>query len=527
MSSPATERSLAGLVRAAADRAPDAVAFLAGDEQLTWREVDDAVDAAASALSGLGLRPGDRVGLCLGNELTFPVAYFGALRADLVAVPLNPGYTADELRWTLGDSGARAVVAGASVAGLLAGVAAQLPDLEHVLGTGTGGSWDALLTGAPPADRVEPVRGDDDLAVLLYTSGTSGRPKGAMLPHRALLANLAQTAAIDPPVVAPDDVVLLVLPLFHVYGLNAAMGAVARHAATGVLVERFDPVETLAEVRRRGVTNLVGAPPMYVAWSMLPDVGDAMSSVRLALSGAAPLPAAVLSRVLEVTGHHVFEGYGLTETAPVLTSTLMSEVAKPGSIGRPVPGVDLRLVDEQGAPVEEGDPGEIVVRGANVFTGYWPDGAGGPDADGWFATGDVAYLDDDGDLHLVDRRQELVLVSGFNVYPREVEDVLVTHPEVEEAAVLGIPHPYTGEAVKALVVRTPGSRLTADEVVAHCARSLARFKCPSAVQFVGELPHGATGKVRKGRLRELAPETPSDETPSGETPSGAAPDVTV
>jgi len=187
-----------------------------------------------------------------------------------------------------------------------------------------------------------------------------------------------------------------------------------------------------------------------------------------------------------------------------VSSTLMSEVAKPGSIGRPVPGVELRLVDEQGRPVEEGDPGEVVVRGANVFAGYWPDGEGGPDADGWWATGDVAYLDGDGDLHLVDRRQELVLVSGFNVYPREVEDVLVQHPEVVEAAVLGIAHPYTGEAVKALVVRTPGSRLTAEDVIAHCARSLARFKCPTAVEFVPSLPRGATGKVRKGTLRELS-----------------------
>jgi long-chain acyl-CoA synthetase len=252
------------------------------------------------------------------------------------------------------------------------------------------------------------------------------------------------------------------------------------------------------------VTNVVGAPPMYVAWSMLPDLAAAFHGVRLAVSGAAPLPPSVLQRVREVTGRDVYEGYGLTETAPVLTSTLMSERVKPRSIGRPVPGVELRLVDERGRPVEDGDPGEIVVRGPNVFAGYWPDGADGPDADGWFATGDVAYLDADGDLHLVDRRKELVLVSGFNVYPREVEDVLGTHPEVQEAAVIGVPHPYTGEAVKALVVRTPGSRLTAEDVVAHAARSLARFKCPTSVEFVPELPHGATGKVSKGRLRELS-----------------------
>ena len=506
---PPPHGNLADLVRAAARRGPDRPALrgsgLGPDEAVTWGRLDALVDAAAAALRGLGLQPGDRVGLSLGNTLDFPVAYFGVLRADLVAVPLNPGYTGEELRWTLGDSGARALVGGTRAAEALEPVAAQLPDLEHVLVAG--GSWSELVATAQPeagAAPPDPVRQGEDLAVLLYTSGTSGRPKGAMLPHRALLANLAQTAAISPPVVVADDVVLLVLPLFHVYGLNAALGAVAWHGATGLLVERFDPVETLAEVRRAGVTNLVGAPPMYVAWSMLPDVGDALSSVRLALSGAAPLPPAVLAAVHERTGRPVFEGYGLTETAPVVSSTLMSEVAKPGSIGRPVPGVELRLVDEQGRPVEEGDPGEVVVRGANVFAGYWPDGEGGPDADGWWATGDVAYLDGDGDLHLVDRRQELVLVSGFNVYPREVEDVLVQHPEVVEAAVLGIAHPYTGEAVKALVVRTPGSRLTAEDVIAHCARSLARFKCPTAVEFVPSLPRGATGKVRKGTLRELS-----------------------
>jgi long-chain acyl-CoA synthetase len=285
--------------------------------------------------------------------------------------------------------------------------------------------------------------------------------------------------------------------------LNGALGMVAKHGATGVLVERFDPVATLEEIRRHHVTNVVGAPPMWVAWSLLPDVGDAFTSVRLALSGAAPLAADVLQRVLDVTGHHVFEGYGLTETAPVLTSTLMSEVPKGSSIGRPVPGVELRLVDLGGQPVEDGDPGEIVVRGPNLFSGYWPDGADGPDEDGWFATGDVAVLDEDGDLHLVDRRRELILVSGFNVYPREVEDVIATHPEVDEVAVLGIPHPYTGQSVKALVVRTPGSSLTADAVIAHAAASLARFKCPTVVEMVDELPHTATGKVSKGQLREL------------------------
>jgi len=294
---------------------------------------------------------------------------------------------------------------------------------------------------------------------------------------------------------------LLVLPLFHVYGLNAGLGLTAAATATGILVERFDPVETLDVVRERKVTNVIGAPPMYVAWSMLPNLRQSMSSVRLAVSGAAPLPGEVLANVAASSGHEVYEGYGLTETAPVLTTTLCSTTPKPGSIGRPIPMVELRLVDETGDDVDEDDPGEIVVRGANLFSGYWPDGDGGPDAAGWFHTGDIAYADADGDLFLVDRMRELILVSGFNVYPREVEDVITAHPDVAEAAVIGVPHPYTGETVRALVVPREGVQLDPASVIEHAALRLARFKCPTSVEIVDELPHSTTGKVAKGKLR--------------------------
>ncbi|MDP9436207.1 MAG: AMP-binding protein, partial [Actinomycetota bacterium] len=481
-------------------------ALLSRGATLTWAELDARVDRCAAGLRGLGLAEGDRVAVHLPNTLDFPVVYFGVLRAGLVAVPVNPGHPRPELAQVLGDSGARALVTTRAAGETAQALAGELPSLDRVVLAGA----DDAPAGASTLDallRTEPggplsARGGEDLAVVLYTSGTSGRPRGAMLSHRALLANLDQVARIDPPLVTSDDVVLLVLPLSHVYGLNTALGMVVRQGATGLLVERFDPVETLEEVRRSDVTALIGAPPMYVAWSMLPDLGEALSGVRLALSGAAPLPAAVLHRIVDATGRPVFEGYGLTETAPVLTTTVASETTKADTIGQPVPGVELRLVDESGGPVEEGDPGEIVVRGPNLFSGYWPDGAGGPDADGWFATGDVAYLDDDGDLHLVDRRRELVLVSGFNVYPREVEQVLLAHPDIDDAAVLGVPHPYTGESVKAVVVLREGARLSAEDVVAHCARSLARFKCPTVVEFVPELPHSATGKVSKGQIRE-------------------------
>jgi long-chain acyl-CoA synthetase len=484
-------RNLADLVRRAAATAGERDALRSASGSLTWAELDAHVDAAVAGLGRRGLTRGDRVGLLLGNGLEFAVAYFAVLRAGLAAVPLNTAYTAAELGYQLDDADVSLVVVDDARSGLVS----ERPTVQ----TGTA-EWDELLA-TPGGAAAEATSGGEDLAVLLYTSGTTGRPKGAMLSHRALLANLDQLSRIDPPVVAPDDVVLLVLPLFHIYGLNSGLGMTAYAAATGVLAERFDPVETLALVRAERVTNVIGAPPMYVAWSMLPDLGDAMSSLRLAVSGAAPLPPAVLDDVAEATGHQVYEGYGLTETAPVLTTTLCSPAAKPGSIGRPIPGVELRLVDERGDDVDDDDPGEIVVRGANLFSGYWPDGAGGPDADGWFRTGDVAYADDDGDLFIVDRTRELILVSGFNVYPREVEDAIASHPDVAEVAVIGVPHPYTGETVRAIVVPREGAEPAAGDLIDHAASRLARFKCPTSVELVSELPHSVAGKVAKGTLR--------------------------
>lgn len=497
-------RNLAELVRAAAQATPDKPALIDDNVTVTWADLDARVDQAAGGLLMSGRAPGDRVGILLPNCIDFAVAYFGALRAGLVAVPFNTAYTTSELSYQVADAATSVIVTDADLAPVLS-------DLheEQVLLVGVGGAWEELLAGAEPATAAADASGagDEDLALLLYTSGTTGRPRGAMLSHRALLANLDQLVAIDPPVVASDDRVLLVLPLFHVYGLNSGLGMVAKAGSTGVLARRFDPVDTLAKVREHQVTCIVGAPPMYLAWSMLPDLGESLSTVRLALSGAAPLPVSVLSAILEATGQHIFEGYGLTETAPVLTTTLCSPVPKPGSVGRPVPGVTVKILaevdeDEGEDEVDVLDPGELIVKGANLFSGYWPDGDGGPDDDGWFATGDIAYADADGDLFLIDRTKELILVSGFNVYPREVEDVLLDHYAVDEVAVIGIPHPYTGETVKALVVLRKGAAPDADALIDHAAARLARFKCPTVIEFADELPHSLAGKVAKGRLRE-------------------------
>ncbi|HEX2773677.1 MAG TPA: AMP-binding protein [Micromonosporaceae bacterium] len=530
--------TLADRVRRAARQRPDHPALLWHDRSISWAELDARVDEVSSAL--LRSVPPDsrgrpaRVAIALANSPDFAVAFFAVLRAGLVAVPINPTFTARELRHVLADSAAAVLICTEAVRAELAAVRDQLPDLGQVhvalptaapAALATAAAGEPSAASGPSADGGPPVVRADDLAVLLYTSGTEGEPKGAMLSHRALAANHEQVASIMPPVLGPDDVILLSLPLFHAYGLNSGLGAVAYHGATGVLVERFDPADALGIIARHHITALIGVPSMFVGWALLTDggwsVGEAMTSVRVAVCGAAPLNPASAGRFTEATRHPVFVGYGLTETAPVLTSTLASPLPKAGSIGRPIPGVELRLVAPDGTvvwhngqidaadeddfdldlPAAGADPGEIVVRGANLFSGYWPDGRGGPDADGWWATGDIAYADVDGDLFLVDRLGELILVSGFNVYPHEVELVLSSHPGVAEAAVVGLPHPYTGQTVKAYVVRASGSRVTAEEVLGHCERNLARFKCPTAVEFVDRLPHSPTGKVRKTLLR--------------------------
>jgi long-chain acyl-CoA synthetase len=363
-------------------------------------------------------------------------------------------------------------------------------------------SWDDLGPLGEPF--LDPSMADDDLAVLAYTSGTTGEPKGAMLTHGNLRANLEQQMSIPEAHVTEDDVLFLALPLFHIYGLNVTMGLLVMNGAKGVLVEKFEPVAALNLIQQHKVTVLFGAPPMYTAWCATPGADQYdLSAVRLAISGAAPLPADVLREFRDIFNVEIYEGYGLTETAPTLTSNRMTEKPRPGSIGKPLPGIELRLVDEAGTDVEIGDPGEIMVRGPNVFKGYWnrTDATAQVLRDGWFRTGDIAVQDEDGYLFLVDRKRDLIIVSGFNVFPSEVENALVVNPWIAEAAVIGQPHPYTGETVKAFVVLEPGTETTEAEVIAHAEQHLARFKCPTSVEIVDALPHLLTGKILRRALR--------------------------
>jgi len=340
--------------------------------------------------------------------------------------------------------------------------------------------------------------------VLLYTSGTSGRPRGAMLSHRALLANVEQIAEVDPPMIHGDDVVLGVLPLFHVYGLNAVLGSALRHRAKLLLVDRFEPQATLDLIEDEACSVVPVAPPVLAYWMQDPTLEERLGPVRLLLSGSAPLDPDLVEAFTARTRIPVHQGYGLTEAAPVVTSTLCSQTLGTASVGSAVPGVELRLVDEHGTAPEQGDPGEILVRGANLFSGYWPDAAEGPDRDGWWATGDLGFLSPSGDLTLVDRLKDLVIVSGFNVYPVEVEDTIAEVGGVADVAVIGVPDEQTGETVVAYVVPEPDAPADLGfRIRSRCAERLAGFKQPSRVELVEALPHTATGKVQKGRLRTM------------------------
>lgn len=494
-------------------RLPDKPALLWQGTSIPYGELGRRVRRGAAALLELGLRPvtadrpGDRVALLMGNSPYFVEAFHAIVAAGLVAVPVNVAFTPDEIANILADSGARAVVVGEPYAPLLDGLRVTLPELEEVILTGSGAVplgaqlWRYLIDSADEADCADLEGGE--MAVLQYTSGTTGTPKGAMLSHRNLLANQDQAQGTRLRV-EEGDVVLCALPLFHIYALNVAMALPLSRGATVLLHERFDAVQSLHDIERHRVSVIVGAPPMFIAWLNTPGVTDAdLASVRFAVSGASPLPPEVLERFLDEFGIGIYEGYGLTETSPLLTAPDPGERPRAGSVGQPVPGVELRIVDDSGAEVPEGDPGEVWARGPNVFSGYWQkpkETAEVLDPDGWLRTGDIGYLED-GRLHLVDRKKDLVIVSGFNVYPREVEEVLVRHPKVAQAAVVGVPHPYTGEAVKAVVVLRPGEEATAHEIIDFCSGSLARFKCPEVVEFVPELPTLDSGKVLRRALK--------------------------
>jgi len=491
---------------------PDAaVAYLAGGRRVTYGELRLAVAAVRAGLGARGVAPGSRVAIVLPASVDFVVAYLGVLGAGAVAVPLNPSSPPAELARELEAVRPRVAVVAGAPAGTAAGaLGATAPARATVAELVTEGS--ARAETAPVAERE-----DDDPAVLLFTSGTAGFPKAAVLTHGSLRANIEQIELAVGVAARPEDVGILLVPPFHVFGLNAVLGVQLYAGSATVLPagERFDPAATLELVEGARVTLLVGVPTVFAALADLPGArGDELRSVRLALSGAAPLSPEVAERFRARFGLPLWQGYGLTEASPAVCFPDVSGPWRPGSVGVPLPGVEVRLVDEDGEDVEPGDPGEVLVRGPNVFAGYFEDPAASAaalDRAGWLHTGDVAVMDEAGALTIVDRRKDLIIVSGFNVFPAEVEEVLVAHPGVREAVVVGVPDPVHGEAVAAYVVPeagldraggpAAGPHLDPEELVRHCSRHLARYKCPSRVELVAQLPTSAQGKPLRRALR--------------------------
>jgi long-chain acyl-CoA synthetase len=485
----------------------EAVALISRREHTTYGTLRAQVDRLRGGLTALGLQPGDRVAVACGTNWYFVVSYLAALGAGLVVVPLNPSNPTPETQRGLAATGARALIVAPAASNSVSKLdRAALPDLEFVIESAGVDLDDALLLDeimkATPTPVVE--RTSDDLAVLMFTSGTAGSPKAAMLTHGNLLANLTQLQAHPGRAQQVDDVALGVLPLFHIFGLNVVLGLTLFSGSRVVLIERFDPSSALEAIEMHGVTIISGAPAMWGAWANTPGVApDAFRTVRLAASGAAKLPVEVAQMMEDRFDLEVSEGYGLTETSPVVTVAAGTDAPR-GSIGSVLPGIELRLVDPDGDDVLVGDSGELWVRGSNVFTGYWNDTEATANAltpDGYLRTGDIAVVNDLGELFLVDRAKDIIIVSGFNVYPAEVEEILLEHPAIEEAAVVGVAHPYSGEAVKAFVVIAGGMSAEEDDIIHWCADRLARYKCPEKVMFVDELPQGAAGKILRRALR--------------------------
>ncbi len=476
----------------AAGRFPDRIAISMDDLTLTYADLDDLSARVAGWLRERGVQPGDRVGLMLPNVPAFPVLYYGIVRAGGAVVPMNPLLKGREVEHYLGDSGATLAFAWESAADEATAGAEAVGSEAIPIGA------DSLTEIATwPADPEVTPREDDDTAVILYTSGTTGTPKGAQLTHANMRSN-AEVSGHALFSISENDVIMGCLPLFHAFGQTCAMNTSVLAGAMLSLLPRFDPATALKIIERDKVTIFEGVPTMYVAMLHAgPDVADT-SSLRLCVSGGAALPGEVLNGFAEAFGASILEGYGLSETSPV-ASFNRAENAKAGSIGLPIDGVEMRLVGEDGADVATGEIGEIAIRGDNVMRGYWnrPDATEAAIRDGWFYSGDMARQDDDGFYFIVDRKKDLIIRGGYNVYPREIEEVLYEHPDVLEAAVIGIPHESHGEEVAAAVALKPGASVTADELRGYVKERVAAYKYPRVVWLVDELPKGPTGKIQK------------------------------
>jgi long-chain acyl-CoA synthetase len=494
--------NLASILTESAASEPERVAVKLDDAELTYAQLDGASAHIAGLLSEHGFEPGDRVGIMLPNVPYFPVCYYGVLRAGGVVVPMNVLLKHREVAFYLRDSGAKLLFAWDGFA-QDAQAGAQDAGAECVLVKP--GEFEQQVGSASPISDTAEVD-DSDTAVILYTSGTTGTPKGAELTHSNLLKNCR--LAVDLFDLGAGAVTLGALPLFHSFGQTCGMNATVAGVGTLTLIPRFDPKKALEIIERDHVTVFLGVPTMYNAMLHEPDRENFdTSSLTMCGSGGSAMPVELMRGFEDAFHCKVLEGYGLSETSPVASFNHPDRERKPGSIGTPVQGVEMKLVDDEGHDVPAGEVGEIVIRGHNVMKGYWnkPQDTAEVMDGGWFHSGDMAKIDEDGYFFIVDRKKDLIIRGGYNVYPREIEEVLYEHPDVREAAVVGVPDDSLGEEVGAAVALKDGASTTPDELREFVKGQVAAYKYPRTVWLVDELPKGPTGKILKREIE--APES--------------------
>jgi long-chain acyl-CoA synthetase len=489
--------NLANLLTDSAKRHPERTAIKLDDLEISYERLNEWAARAAALLGEKGFSPGDRVGIMLPNVPQFAVAYYGVLRAGGTVVPMNPLLKGREVRFYLSDPEAKLMFAWHDFADA-AQDGAQEAGAEAIIVEP--GAFEELLGGLEPDFEVV-ERDRDDTAVILYTSGTTGTPKGAELTHENLLRNAQVTTGISD--VHEGDVLLGALPLFHAFGQTCSLNTGMLNGAVLSMIPRFDAGKALEIIQRDKVTIFQGVPTMFVGMLHHPDRERYdVSSLRICVSGGSAMPVEVMRGFEEQFGCKVLEGYGLSETSPVASFNHPDRERKPGTIGEPVEGVEMKVVDEQDNEVEQSEIGEIVIKGHNVMKGYWrnPDATADAIRDGWFHSGDMGRIDEDGYFAIVDRKKELIIRGGYNVYPREIEEVIYEHPAVQEAAVVGVPDEKMGEEVGAAVVLKQGEELSADELRSYLKGELAAYKYPRKIWFLDELPKGPTGKILKREI---------------------------
>jgi len=487
--------NLATILMNSAGSYPDRTAVRLDERALSYRDLDELSARVASWLAGRGITPGDRVGLMAPNTLEFVELYYGILRAGAVVVPMNPLFKSREVSYHLSDSGAALAFAWHGVADQAAeGARSAGTDLVIIEPSGLA----ETLARSDPVPAVAD-RAPSDTAVILYTSGTTGQPKGAELTHANLISNIevTRTTLLG---LRPADVMLGALPLFHSFGQTVVMGCAIATGGCLTLLPRFDPVRALEIIKRDQVTVLAGVPTMYTAilHSAGGSAGD-VASLRLCVSGGAAMPVELMRAFEKQFDCMILEGYGLSETSPVASFNHPDRDRKPGTIGQAIAGVEMRIQNDDGDPLPSGEIGEIAIRGDNVMKGYWRRPRDTEEAmeGGWFRTGDLGRADAEGYFSIVDRKKDMIIRGGLNVYPREVEEVLYEHPAVAEAAVIGVPDQLLGEEVAAVVTLKPGASADPDQLREHVKRQLAAYKYPRHVWIVDELPYGGTGKILK------------------------------